>query len=77
MKKMYEKNCCFINAWVAKLPCVEPMVGANGKVQRVKCKVYNKIEGHYKFMELKLNYLRKGKCQTLYIMLPLSTVMCF
>lgn len=53
------------------------MVGANGKVQRVKCKVYNKIEGHYKFMELKLNYLRKGKCQTLYIMLPLSTVMCF
>jgi hypothetical protein len=30
------------------------MVGANGQVHKVKCKIYNKIEGHDKFMELKL-----------------------
>jgi hypothetical protein len=54
MKQIYEINCHFENAWVVKSPWVESMVGANGQVHKVKCKIYNKIEGHNKFMELKL-----------------------
>jgi hypothetical protein len=56
---MYEINCRFRNAWVAKLPWVKSIVGVDGRVHKVKCKIHNKIEGHNKFMELKLNYLCK------------------
>ncbi len=35
------------------------MVGDDGKVHQVKCKVYNKIEGHDKLLVPKLNSLWK------------------
>ncbi len=56
-KKLYEMNQHFENAWVAKLPWKESMVGANYKVYKVKWKVYNKIERCNKLLVPKLKCL--------------------
>jgi hypothetical protein len=58
-KTLYEMNLCFQNTWAAKLPWAKSMVGANGKVHQIKCKVYNKIEGCDKLLVPKLNSLWK------------------
>jgi hypothetical protein len=44
-KKMYYMNCRFQDSWATKLPWVESIVGVDGKVTQVKCKVYIIIEG--------------------------------
>jgi hypothetical protein len=56
-KKLYEMNQHFENAWVAKLPWKESMVGANYRVYQVKWKVYNKIERCNKLLVPKLKCL--------------------
>jgi len=58
-KRLYEMNLCFQNTWVTKLPWAKSMVGVDGKVHQVKCKVYNKIKGHDKLLVPKLNSLSK------------------
>jgi hypothetical protein len=45
---MYDLNHCFQNAEVTKLLWVKFIVGVNGRVHKVKCKVYRKIKGHNK-----------------------------
>jgi len=56
---MYEMNNCFQDKWATKSPLVESMVGVDGRVHKVKCKVCNKIERHNNLLVLKLNYLWK------------------
>jgi hypothetical protein len=58
-KRLYEMNLCFQNTWAAKLPWAKSMVGVDGKVHQVKCKVYNKIKGCDKLLVPKLNSLWK------------------
>jgi hypothetical protein len=52
-------NLCFQNTWATKFPWTKSMVGVDGKVHQVKCKVYNRIEGHDKLLVPKLNSLWK------------------
>jgi hypothetical protein len=56
-EKMYEMNYCFQDAWVAKLPWEKLMVVVDGRVHKVTCKVYNKIEKCDKLLLSKLKYL--------------------
>jgi len=56
---MYDLNHCFRNAEVTKLLWVKFIVGANGRVHKVKCKVCKKIKGHNKLLVWKLNSLWK------------------
>jgi hypothetical protein len=45
--------------WVAKLPWVEAVVGCDGKLTMVRCKVYGEIERHEKILVLKFDSLQK------------------
>jgi hypothetical protein len=45
--------------WVAELPWVEAVVGCDGKLTMVRCKVYGKIEGHEKILVPKFDSLQK------------------
>jgi hypothetical protein len=56
---MCDLNHYFQNVKVTKLPWVKFIVGANGRVHKVKCKVCRKIKGHNKLLVLKLNFLWK------------------
>ncbi len=56
---MYDLNHCFQNVEVTKLLWVKFIVGANGRVHKVKCKVCRKIKGHNKLLVWKLNSLWK------------------
>ncbi len=56
---MCDLNHCFQNAEVTKLPWVKFIVGVNGRVHKVKCKVCRKIKRHNKLLVLKLNFLWK------------------
>jgi hypothetical protein len=49
----------FQDTWAAKLPWVEYVVGADGKVHQVQCKVCNKIKECDKLLMLKLDSLWK------------------
>jgi hypothetical protein len=53
-------NYCFQDAWTIKLPWLESLVGVDGKVHKVKCKVCNKIEIRCnKLLISKLNFLAR------------------
>jgi hypothetical protein len=41
-KTLYEMNLRFQNTWATKLHWAKSMVGVDGKVHQVKCKVYNR-----------------------------------
>jgi len=56
---MYDLNHCFQNVEVTKLLWVKFIVGANGRVHKVKYKVCKKIKGHNKLLVSKLNSLWK------------------
>jgi hypothetical protein len=56
---MYELNRCFQNSWVAKLPCEKFVVGVDGKITHVKCKVYNVKERQNKLLVPKFDSLWK------------------
>ncbi len=53
-KKVYEMNYHFQDAWVAKLPWAKLVVVVDGRVHKVKCKVYSKIEKCDKLLVSKL-----------------------
>jgi hypothetical protein len=53
---MYDLNHCFQNAEATKLLWVKFIVGANGRVHKVKCKICRKIKGHNKLLVSKLNF---------------------
>jgi hypothetical protein len=52
-------NRRFQNSWVAKLPWAKSIMGVDGKVTQVKCKVCIVIEGRNKFLVPKLDSLWK------------------
>jgi hypothetical protein len=56
---MYEMNYHFQYAWVAKLLWAKLLVVVDGRVHKVKCKVYNKIEKCDKILVSKLESLWK------------------
>lgn len=58
-KKVYETNYCFQDAWVAKLLWAKLVVVSDGRVHKVKCKVYSKIEKCAKLLVSKLKSLWK------------------
>ncbi len=43
-KAEWEFNKMFQDIWVAKLPWVETVIGLNGKLSMVKCKVCNYVD---------------------------------
>ena len=43
-KKWYEFNCYFQDSWVAKLPWAEAVMGAEGRVSQLQCKVCSFVE---------------------------------
>jgi hypothetical protein len=74
---MCDLNYYFQNAEVTKLPWVKFIVGANGRVHKVKCKVCRKIKGHNKNLVSKLNSLWKHVSQRKAIITILNAVaMC-
>jgi len=56
---MYDLSNCFQNVEVTQLFWVKFIVGANGRVHKVKCKVCRKIKEHNKLLVSKLNSLWK------------------
>jgi len=57
--KEYEQKKVFYDVCNAKLPWVELVANAHGKVHRVKCKVYTKITNKEKLLAIKLDNLWK------------------
>ncbi len=45
--------------WVAKLPWAKVVVGCNGKLNMVCCKICNEIDGREKLLVLKFDNLEK------------------
>jgi hypothetical protein len=58
-KAKWELNRTFQDAWAAKFPWAEPVVGLDGKVKMVQCKVCSTIEQMEKLFVPKLDGLRK------------------
>jgi hypothetical protein len=56
---MYELNCHFQNSWASKLPSAKFVMGVDGKVTHVKCKVCNVMERRNKLLVPKLDSLWK------------------
>jgi hypothetical protein len=56
---MYEMNCRFQNSWGTKLPWAESIMGVDGKITQVKCKMCIIIEGRNKLLVPKLDLLWK------------------
>jgi len=69
-------NNCFQDKWATKSPLVESMVGVDGRVHKVKCKVCNKIERHNNLLVLKLDYLWKhvNQRKILIVILCMATI---
>jgi hypothetical protein len=55
----YEHNKHFLNTEAMKLPWVEFVMGYNGKVAQVWCKVCTRIKGKEKLLIPKLDYVWK------------------
>jgi len=56
-KVEWEFNRVFQNIWVTKLSCAQAMMGPNGKLSMVKCKVCSYIEKKDKLFVLKFDGL--------------------
>jgi len=56
---MYEMNCRFQNSWGTKLPWTESIMGVDGKITQVKCKMCIIIEGRNKLLVPKLDLFWK------------------
>jgi hypothetical protein len=54
----------FHNILNAKLPWAKLILGLNGKVHQVRCKICSKIEGIEKKLSLKLDSLWKHDCNS-------------
>jgi hypothetical protein len=57
--KEWEINKKIQDVWVAKLPWAEAMLGANGKVNMVKCCVSSQIESRKQLLVPKFDSLQK------------------
>jgi hypothetical protein len=58
-KKNYELNGHFQDSWAAKLPWVEGVVGADGRITQVSCMICSDIEGREKLLVSKIDSLYK------------------
>jgi hypothetical protein len=58
-KKAYEMNKHIQDTWVVKLPWAICVMGSNGKVVQVCCKLCSLIEGNYKLLVANLDSLWK------------------
>lgn len=58
-RKSYELNQHFQDSWVAKCPWVEPVMGVDGHIMQVLCKVCTDIEGREKLLVPKIDSLMK------------------
>jgi hypothetical protein len=70
-KKAHEMNGHFQDTWVVKFPWIKFVLGSNGKVVQVQCKVCSLIDGKNKLLVIKLDSLWKhaGCCKALVAML--------
>jgi hypothetical protein len=70
-KKGYELNRHFQDSWAAKLPWAEAVMGIDGKVSQVRCKVCSFVERREKLLVPKIDSLwkharrRKALCDTM------------
>jgi hypothetical protein len=66
-KKSYEFNRHFQDSWATKLPWVEAVMGADGRISQVRCKVCSFIEHWEKLLVPKIDSLWKhaGRHKTL------------
>jgi hypothetical protein len=69
-KKAYEMNTYFQDTWVMKFPWVKSILGSNGKVVQIRCKVCSLIDGKNNLMVAKLDSLWKhaSGCEALVVM---------
>ncbi len=59
IKKAYEMNMHFQDTWVMKFPWAKSILGSNGKVVQIQCKVCSLINGKNNLMVAKLDSLWK------------------
>lgn len=55
----YEKNRQFQDAWAARFPWAESVLGSDGRVAQVRCTVCSEVEGREKLLIPKLDSLWK------------------
>ncbi len=64
-RRSYEKTRVFQDMWACRFPWVEAIVGEDGLVAQVRCKICGNIEGKPKLLTPKLDTLQKhvGRCK--------------
>jgi hypothetical protein len=58
-RKTYELNRHFQDSWATKCPWAEPVVGINGRITQVRCKICTDVEGREKLLVPKIDSLMK------------------
>jgi hypothetical protein len=58
-KKSYKLNKHLQDSWAAKLPWAEAVMGADGRISQVRCKVYSFVERREKLLVPKIDSLWK------------------
>ena len=58
-RKNYDSNRHFQDSWAAKLPWAEAVVGVDGSITQVRCKVCSDVEGREKLLVPKIDSLYK------------------
>ena len=58
-RRSYEANRHFQDSWAAKLPWAESVIGADGKVSQVRCRICTAVEGREKLLIPKIDSLWK------------------
>ena len=58
-KQSYEMNRHFQDSWAARLPWAESVLGRDGRVAQVRCKICTEVEGREKLLVPKLDSLWK------------------
>ena len=58
-RRSYEANRHFQDSWAAKLPWAESVIGADGKVSQVRCRICIAVEGREKLLIPKIDSLWK------------------
>jgi hypothetical protein len=58
-RKTYELNRHFQDSWAAKCPWAEPVVGVDGRITQVRCKICTDVEGREKLLVPKIDSLMK------------------
>jgi hypothetical protein len=58
-KESYEVSRHFQDSWAVKLPWTEAVMGTDGRITQVQCKIYSNIEGREKLLVPKIDSLYK------------------